>query len=315
MNVLAELLKYKTTALVNGAARFNSPLVRTVLAPFFRPGRPYRLWFGPLRGLKMYYDRSINFHVILGLWDAETFQLLNRIFVQSALLSKDSIVADVGANIGYYTIWLSTAAASRGHVYAFEPNPEVAGFLSSNLKINNIANAEVVGAACGDHIGTTDFFIAKHHHSSSLHEDWAGSGHSDARKIIVPMITLDDFFAPEEGRRQPNFIKIDIEGGGTYALPGCQRLLQEARPFVLIESHNPDEDRAISNVLNNFHYRGYRLNDRNWVQNPRVTHPDKQGVWGTLLLTPEEHYASVAAAIGKRQGSSRGGSGCELISI
>jgi FkbM family methyltransferase len=131
----------------------------------------------------MYYDRSINFHAILGLWDTETFELLNRIFVDGGLLSKNSTVADVGANIGYYTMWLSTVMAGSGHVYAFEPSLDVLKFLSNNLKINNIGNADVVRMACGDHVGNADFFIAKHHHASSLHADWAGGGQGDARKI------------------------------------------------------------------------------------------------------------------------------------
>jgi FkbM family methyltransferase len=277
--------------------RFNSSLARNVLKPFFQPGRPYRLWFGPLRGLQMYYERSINFHAILGLWDTETFKLLNRVFVEGGVLSKDSSVADVGANIGYYTIWLSTVLAGNGHVYAFEPSLEVLRFLSSNLEVNNIKNVDVVRSACGDHVGTADFFVAKHHHSSSLHAEWAGSGEGDARKVTVSMTTLDAFFASETGRRPPNFIKMDIEGGGTHALPGCERIFREARPFLLIESHTPEEDQAISNVLNDFRYRGYRLNDRSWVERPHATHPDVKGVWGTLLLTPEERYPQVAAAI------------------
>jgi FkbM family methyltransferase len=285
--------------------RFNSSLARTILMPFFRPGKPYRLWFGPLRGRQMYYDRSINFHAILGLWDTETFELLNRIFVDGGLLSKNSTVADVGANIGYYTMWLSTVMAGSGHVYAFEPSLDVLKFLSSNLKINNIGNADVVRMACGDHVGNADFFIAKHHHASSLHADWAGGGQGDARKITVPMTTLDVFFSPDTGRLPPNFIKIDIEGGGTYALPGCRRILQDARPFILIESHTPDEDRAISTVLNEHRYKAYRLNDRRWVQKPGAVHPDLAGVWGTLLLTPEEYYERVAAAIeGRGSGNS-----------
>jgi FkbM family methyltransferase len=287
-------------------ARFNSSLARVILTLFYRSGRPYRLWFGPLRGLRMYYHPSINFHAMLGLWEGETFALLNTLFVKNRLLSADSVVADVGGNIGYYAIWLSTVAFSSGHVYTFEPSLETLQFLRNNLKVNNISNAEVIESACGDHIGTTDFFIANHHHCSSLHADWARAGEADARKVTVPMTTLDAFFAPETARRAPGFIKIDIEGGGTHALPGCRRLLREARPFLLIESHMPDEDQAISNVLTQFDYRGYRLNDGKWVQKPQATHPDQEGVWGTLLLTPQERYASVAAALGNR-GQTRNG--------
>jgi hypothetical protein len=111
------------------------------------------------------------------------------------------------------------------------------------------------------------------------------------------MTTLDAFFSPETTRQAPAFIKIDIEGGGTSALPGCRRILREVRPFILIESHTPDEDRAISNVLCESNYSGYRLNNRKWVEKPRATYPDEDGVWGTLLLIPEERRARVTALI------------------
>jgi FkbM family methyltransferase len=278
-------------------ARFNSSVARSALALFYRSGHAYRLCFGPLRGLQMHYDSSVNFHSILGLWDTDTLSFLDAVLIKSGLLAKDAVAADVGANIGYYSMWLSTVAVGGGQIYSFEPNPDVAACLSKNLKLNNINNAKIIDMACGDHLGTTDFFIADHHHASSIHAAWAGRESGTARKITVPVTTLDAFFAPQTGHRPPAFIKIDIEGGGTHALPGCRNILSDVRPYILIESHTVDEDRAISNVLTQFNYRGYRLTDRKWVEKAEAVHPDKNGVWGTLFLTPREWSAPVEAAI------------------
>jgi FkbM family methyltransferase len=277
--------------------RFNSVLARHLLGLFYRAGRAYRIWLGPLRGLRMRYNLSVNFHAILGLWDTETFRLLDRVFVTSGLLAKDSVLVDVGGNIGYYTMWLCTVAGGRGFVYSFEPSPDVVQLLRDNLDLNKITNAAVIESACGDNVGTTEFFLSSHHHSSSIHAKWAGV-EQGARRTVVAMTTLDAFFAPKTGRRAPAFIKFDIEGGGTKALPGCRQLFREARPFVLIESHMPEEDRAISNVLCEFNYRGYRLNNRKWVKKPSAIHPEEDGVWGTLLLVPAERHACVAPLIG-----------------
>jgi hypothetical protein len=111
------------------------------------------------------------------------------------------------------------------------------------------------------------------------------------------MQTLDEFFSPESGRKAPSIVKMDIEGGGVLALPGCRRILTENRPFVLIESHLPTEDLAISRVLVDLAYRGYRPTKREWVRKPQAIHPDKDGVWGTLLLVPEEHAGDVSRRI------------------
>jgi FkbM family methyltransferase len=190
-------------------------------------------------------------------------------------------------------MWLSRLALRDGQIYSFEPSEEIIPFLTRNLALNHVDNVEVIQMACSDHIGTTDFFIAEHHHSSSIHADWAAEESGTARKVNVEVTTLDAFFAPETGRQQPNFIKFDIEGGGTHALPGCRNTLCSARPFVLIESHTVDEDKAISDVLTGLDYCAYRLNDRSWVEKPGATHPEKRGVWGTLLLTPQEKYDAV----------------------
>jgi FkbM family methyltransferase len=270
--------------------RFNSSTARDVLERFYSPGRSYRVWFGPLSGMSLYYDRSVNFHAILGLWDPETFALLRRVFVTGALLPKNAVVADVGSNIGYYTLWFAQFAVAAGKVYAFEPNPDAIAMLRNNIGINEIANVEVVESACGDRAGTIEFYVAAHHHCSSLHADWAGA---DSRRITANVTTLDEYFGPGSGRHAPHFIKIDIEGGGTFALPGCRRIFSENRPFVLIESHTPAEDRAISDVLCNFDYRGYRFADRSWVSKPDAVYPDPDGVRGTLLLVPAEHHSGV----------------------
>jgi FkbM family methyltransferase len=206
--------------------------------------------------------------------------------IRSGLLPEDCAVADVGSNIAYYALWFSRVVLRNGRVYAFEPNPGVLSVLERNLALNDANNVEVIPSACGDRVGSIDFFVATHHHRSSLNADWAGENSS---RITAPMTTLDTFFAPESGRYPPAFIKVDIEGGGIFALPGCQRIFSEVRPFVLIESHTPAEDKAISDVLCKFHYRGYRLSDRAWVKKPDKVHPDREGVWGALLRIPVEH--------------------------
>ena len=60
----------------------------------------------------------------------------------------------------------------------------------------------------------------------------------------------------------------------------------------------PEEDRAISNVLCELDYCGYRLNNRKWVRKPGAIHLEEDGVWGTVLLVPAERHACVAALIG-----------------
>lgn len=100
--------------------------------------------------------------------------------------------------------------------------------------------------------------------------------------------TLNDYVNSPQARSGPDFIKMDIEGGGSYALRGSDRCIAEKRPLFLIESHTPDEDRAISDLILRYPYDAYRLTNHRWVNAPDQTYPDPDGVWGTLLLWPAE---------------------------
>ena len=206
------------------------------------------------------------------------------------LLPTSATIESLGSNIGYYTLWFSKVALKRGRVYSFEPNPGIRAMLINNLELNGANNVEVVPFACSDRTGSVDFFIGSHHHRSSLDAHWAGE---NGTKIVAEATTLDRFFAPGSGRQPPAFIKMDIEGGGTFALPGCRQIFSDVRPFVLIESHTVAEDGAISDVLCQFGYDAFRLDDRMWVRKPEATYPHKEGVWGTLLLIPAEHRRPV----------------------
>ena len=268
-------------------AKLDRSLIRKLLSFYYTEGRDYTIAFGPLRGMKLRYDRSITFHEMLGLHELPGFKLLSTIFGELDTLGEDAIVCDVGANIGLYSLWFSRFLSTAGHAYAFEPSPISVERLRHNLKLNNITNVSVETRACTDVVGTTRLFIGSDHHSASLDAEWAGS-RAPAEQISVQATTLDHFFYDDEHRPPPDFIKMDIEGGGTSALKGCDRCIQHKRPLFLIESHTPEEDRAIGALLVSYDYQAYRLDDGNWVQQPTEPHPHPEGVWGTLLLCPIE---------------------------
>lgn len=277
--------------------QFNSPLARKLLALYYTQGRAYRIPFGQLRGRRLRYDIDINYHMMLGLWELANLALLKKVF--DYYWEKHDVplsVCDVGANVGFFTLWFSRQAADQGVVYAFEPAPVPLARLRDHLVLNHITNVEILPYACSDREGTIDFYLGFHHHSSSLDVQWAKGGQSRAEKISVPTTTLDHFFF-EEDRPLPHFIKMDIEGGGTLALKGCHQLAAERRPLLLIESHTPAEDRTISDLILEHDYQAFRVTNMQWVTKPADTHPHPDGVWGTLLLCPTETRSTLETVL------------------
>jgi FkbM family methyltransferase len=234
------------------------------------------------------YDRSVNYHAILGLWELPSFRVLCKMVEYLKRTRPRFNACDVGANIGMFTLWLSQQLRDRGTVFAFEPSPSVLPKLRQNLTSNRAQNVMLVEEACSNTVGTIDFYIGFHHHTSSLHADWAGGGQIVPERINVRTTTLDEFFH-QDHREPPDLIKMDIEGSGTHALPGCEACVAEKRPLILVESHTHDEDRALSDLVLRHDYSAYRINGGKWVKYPKQIHPHPDGLWGRLLLCPSEH--------------------------
>src|SRR5438128_664952 len=51
-----------------------------------------------------------------------TYEFEKQILFQQ-VVTEGSVLYDLGANVGFYTLLASSLVGSRGHVYAFEPVP------------------------------------------------------------------------------------------------------------------------------------------------------------------------------------------------
>jgi len=267
--------------------RSISNLSRGFLKMIFREGKSYRVRFGKLKGLKSYYREGVNFHTLTGLYEMDSLKWLEKIILKFGLDKKDIVVADVGANLGYYSMYFGKVLSPASHIYAFEPSESILDVLKKNMTVNKLANVEIVEAACAETTGTVEFYIGQNHHTSSMLDSWAGNAET-GKRIQVRSISIDDFFGKEGVGRYPDLIKMDIEGAGVYALKGCHLCLQIKRPLLLIESHTPDEDNAIGGVLTNYHYEAFRINNGKWILHKDKNYSDADGVWGTMILIPSE---------------------------
>jgi len=264
---------------------FNSAIIRYLLSFFYRPGNIYRIPFGSLRGLKLGYDRTINFHAILGLWEQDNFTLSNKILTNLLLEKNKLVIYDIGANIGLFSLFFSKR--KNADIFAFEAVPDTVEILKRNLALNATNNVTVLDKAVSDTNEGASFFVG-HHHKSSLVKDWASDrGTSNVQEIHVPSVKLDSF-VEASNNAMPDFIKIDVEGGGNRVIEGLQNILKINRPVLLFESHTAEEDEAVIGLLDSFNYRAFRVNNRKWVTNQKTNYKDPNGVWGTMFLVPQE---------------------------
>lgn len=146
------------------------------------------------------------------------------------LVRPGSVVADIGANIGVWSILLSEAVGPTGHVLAFEPSPDNVKLLESNLVRNGCTNVRVVVAAIGPTSGTGSLEIST---AGATHRLAPQGGTGD---ISVDVMSLDSFV--EANQLEVDAIKIDIEGFEPAAFEGMHRVLAR-RPLLLTEFSVP----------------------------------------------------------------------------
>jgi FkbM family methyltransferase len=136
------------------------------------------------------------------------------------ILSEGAVVADVGANIGIYSEFLSGCVGPTGRVHSFEPAPD--NFRRLSAATSKLSNVEVIQAAVGERSGECELYISDKlnvdHRTYQAHAD------HDRRILSAEMIALDDYFEP--GQRV-DLIKMDIQGYELHALRGARRVLEE----------------------------------------------------------------------------------------
>jgi FkbM family methyltransferase len=143
------------------------------------------------------------------------------------LVRPGSVVFDVGANVGLYTLLASARAGRDGRVFAFEPLLANLDYLREHLQLNDVNNVDVIPAAVGRSPGRASFAAAA---SRSM-------GRLDAAGVLeVEIVSLDDL-SHSRDLPAPNLIKMDIEGGEVEALAGAEETLRAHRPAILLATH------------------------------------------------------------------------------
>jgi FkbM family methyltransferase len=134
---------------------------------------------------------------------------------------------DVGAHRGDVLAEFVRASPAGRHV-AIEPIPE----LAERLKIA-FPTVEVHAAAAGEAAATARFqWVESNPALSGLKRRPDLSPDETIREIAVPVVRVDDLIPV--GRRIA-VMKIDVEGGELGAIRGASRVLDESRPWVLLE--------------------------------------------------------------------------------
>ena len=205
------------------------------------------------------------------------------VFHAKTFLRPGSVVFDIGANFGHYSITLGDAINRQCSVHAFEPFPENLARLRKNIALNNMAaTIHVHPVGLSDAVGIGVMTTRMDNSGSAT---LARTGVEDG--FEVQLTTLDAFCLAEQIDRV-DFMKIDVEGFETKLLDGAVDTIDRHHPTILIELDPPKLTRAGSSVeilastLRSFGYTLYVANRKRLV--PLESLPQGQDILNAFCI-------------------------------
>ena len=177
-------------------------------APFWR--REMNVWDRRMRAASLDRLVALGLHR-LGWMGHDEAILLRR------LVRPGMHVADVGANIGLYSLLLARLVDQSGSVLAFEPEPNLFAILRENCLSNHATNVVPFQCALGRVNGVASF----HRSAFNSGNNRLGRASVGHEAVEVKVERFDDL-QPDS---KLDFVKMDIQGHELAALSGMERAL------------------------------------------------------------------------------------------
>lgn len=160
-----------------------------------------------------------------------------RVRVYDRLLShirENSIVIDIGANIGVFSI-KAAAATTNVEVFSFEPFPRNFEMLKTNITLNKLdKRIHPFRVAISQKKGNQTLFFRPNDSGGGSFKRYGDE--SEVSSIEVPTITLEDIFSSNQ-IEYCDFMKIDCEGAEEEIITTAPKDIFKKIKTMTIEWH------------------------------------------------------------------------------
>ncbi|MDP1726137.1 MAG: FkbM family methyltransferase [Bacteroidota bacterium] len=181
-----------------------------------------------------------------------------ELYYLSTLVKPGFVCIDIGANVGYYSVFLSKYAGRDGKVYAVEPVPLFANIFKRNTKKFALDNITLYPYALGDSVKTVTLGtpvldgVFRHGLTRILDQEETGSSLTYEAHMQIP----DDLFS---SLPKIDFIKCDVEGYEVHLFPHMIKTLSKFKPLIQIEITAINNRKEILHLLKPIGYQPYGL--------------------------------------------------------
>jgi len=176
-------------------------------------------------------DVGLSAHLLMdGYWEMWATEIMARI------IKPGMVVADVGANLGYFTVLMGESVGETGSVHAFEPNPAMAELLRRSVNMNiGQRRTTVHEVGLSDHEGEAILCVPPGEPKNATF----AARYAGGAEISVPLRRMDSFAELDT----VDFIKIDVEGVEEATWRGMEGILKQERPLTVLLEFTADRYR------------------------------------------------------------------------
>lgn len=196
------------------------------------------------QGVKLILDKLLISNHIRNILYRYSYER-EEVSILIKVLNKEDIVMEVGAGMGFLSIFCSKR--NNNKVIAYEANPDLIRLIKYNYKLNNVT-PEIKNIILSDKKEKVDFYLEKNFYSSSTVQR--------TREAEVIKIQTEDINT-EIIKYKPTFLIIDIEGGEkdlvkkiNFEKNSISKLLIELHPHIIGDEKVNDIIKYLMN--NNF---------------------------------------------------------------
>ena len=167
-------------------------------------------------------------------------------------IKPNTVIYDIGANVGFYSLLGAHLAGPSGRVFAFEPLERNVQFIRRHADLNRFNNIQVFEAAVSDHSGEAYFDLGASIATGRL---------SETGTVKVSQVCLDDLLAVGK-ITPPDYIKVDVEGAEYRLFVGARNLIENHRPVIFLDTHGRDVHELTIAFLTGYEYQFEILDGR-----------------------------------------------------
>lgn len=199
-----------------------------------------------LRLVSFIYLRLVNFGFLKNKYP--------ELFFLKKIIKPDFVCIDIGANVGYYSHFLSKLAGKNGELYAVEPIPTFGEIWKKNVSQTTCKKTMLLPYALGSNnsvvkMGTPIVRGVIHHGMTHIVNN---NENNIAQAFDVPMRIPDELFSE---LKKIDFIKCDVEGYEQFVFSNLKNTLKKYKPLVQSELSGTENRKFVISLFEELGYK------------------------------------------------------------